>query len=293
MQDRQFVICIGAEKAGTTTLHLLADTHPKILVSKKKETGFFSNDELFDNGFGWYMETYFADATNQSILFEADPNYCYFSKCVERLHQCLPNAKLIFILRNPVRRAFSQYLMMKKWGLEPLGFEHACAAEAERISRGNWPKGHFGYLDRSDYLTQIKNVFRVYPHKQVYFVKFEDFIANQEIEFNKILTWLGLDGVDIHDEIHANKSSKPKIKILTKLLHHPQYQKIRQWAAHTVGYEKAFSIRAKLENLLYTNKQMETLSPELYRHVWQGFSGDIAEIENLTKLDLSCWAEHN
>lgn len=293
MRYKQFVICIGAEKAGTTTLHSLFEEHPEILVSSQKETGFFYDDDLFAKGFDWYMGTYFSDVSNQKILFEADPNYCYFSKCIERLCQCIPDTKLVFILRNPVRRAFSQYLMMKKWGLEPLDFEQACAAEPERISKGDWQKSHFGYLDRSDYLRQIKEVLDAFPRRQIYFVKFEDFIANQKAEYNKILEWLGLNSIDIHVEKHANKSSVPRIRILSQIIHHPRYRKARQWISSSIGQKRALNIKANLEKLLYTNRQIEKLSPETYDYLWKRFFGDMDEIEILTGLDLSSWKDRN
>ncbi|MBT5222314.1 MAG: sulfotransferase [Gammaproteobacteria bacterium] len=289
MNKKKFVICIGAEKAGTTTLHALFESHLDVLTAFEKETGFFYDDARFEHGFSWYIDTYFSGADEHQFLFEADPNYGYFGKCIERICGHIPDARIIFILRNPVHRAFSQFLMMKKWGLEPLDFEHACAAEPERIAKGDWQKGHFGYLDRSNYLPQIRKVLQFFPPQQVYFMKFEDFVVDQQSEYNGVLDWIGLECISNQEEKHANKSSTSKVQWFSQLIHHPRHRKIRQWIASVVGKERALNIKAKLERTIQSEKKVEKLSPETYTHLWQRFSEDIAEIERLTGLDLQSW----
>ncbi len=289
MSNRDFIICIGAEKAGTTTLYSLFQEHPEVVVSLEKETGFFYNDELFEKGLNWYIGNFFPDIDEQGCMFEADPNYCYFDKCLRRLRQCIPNARIIFILRHPVERAFSQYLMMKKWGLELLDFEQACAVEPTRILKGDWQKGHFGYVDRSDYLPQVKKILSIFPRNQVYFIEFNTFIKNQQLEYNKLLKWLGLNSCETYVEKHANKSSSPRIKFLSQLIHHPRYRKSRQWIARLIGQKGALRVKAALEKVLHTNKKSEKVSPEFYHYLWQRFAKDVKEIEVLTGLDLSSW----
>lgn len=151
------MVCVGAVKAATTSLHTLFSKHFQVCVSDQKEIGFFFNDELYANGYDWYLNRYFPKKDNdRRFLFEADPNYMYVDRCMGRIAQCNPSAKIIVMLLHLVDRAYSQYSMIKKWGFETLSFGGVCAVEHTRISESEWNCGHYGYLDRSRYSKQIE-----------------------------------------------------------------------------------------------------------------------------------------
>lgn len=124
--NRKLVVCVGAQKAATTTLFKMMQKHPEVCTTIEKETGFFYQDVQFSKGCEWFFDSCFpADRENKECFFEADPNYLYFERCIDRIFSCDPAAQIIVMLRDPVDRAFSHYLMMKKWGLDRLSFEDA------------------------------------------------------------------------------------------------------------------------------------------------------------------------
>jgi hypothetical protein len=102
-----FVI-LGAAKCGTTTLFEYLCRHPRIFTPPQKEPQFFADQ--FKHGWDWYRSLY-ADAADK-LCGDASTIYTWWQKyplCAARLGRHLPNAKLIYIMRHPVERTFSDY----------------------------------------------------------------------------------------------------------------------------------------------------------------------------------------
>ena len=122
--DKIDFLCIGAQKAGTTTLHDILSQHPNLCLPVKKETHFFSNEELFSKGKKHYSK-YFIKYEDYDFFGEVDPEYSYCKDSAKRIYDMFGELKIIFIMRDPVERAYSNYLMTKRRGLEPHSFEDA------------------------------------------------------------------------------------------------------------------------------------------------------------------------
>ena len=95
---------VGAQKAGTTTLHNLLASHPEIYLPRQKETKFFVADERYAEGLSHYETQYFAEWDGESAVGEVDPDYMYFPQALERMavNLDLREIRFIFLLRNPV-----------------------------------------------------------------------------------------------------------------------------------------------------------------------------------------------
>ena len=122
-----FIIC-GTQRGGTTTLYHYLKEHPQICMSEKKEVHYF--DLNYHKSLQWY-ESHFKDCQNKKVktIGEASPFYMYLREVPERIDETLPDVKLIFILRNPVDRAYSHYWHEVKLGVEYLPFEEAIKRE--------------------------------------------------------------------------------------------------------------------------------------------------------------------
>lgn len=128
-------LCVGAQKAGTTTLYEILKQHPDIFLPQQvKETKFFVYEEKFQKGLAFYEKEYFSEWNSQSAIGEVDPAMMFEELAAQRIHHTLgEQVKLIFIFRNPVSRAYSHYLMSQRKGFEDHSFEEAIAAEQERL----------------------------------------------------------------------------------------------------------------------------------------------------------------
>jgi len=102
----------GTEKAGTTSVFVYLSQHPQVCASSRKETDFFRNEFSGDRqrdeaAYAGYFRKCTAD---QHILMEASPAYLGEADIVApRIHALLPDAKLLFILREPIARLYSAY----------------------------------------------------------------------------------------------------------------------------------------------------------------------------------------
>lgn len=127
-------IIAGAPRSGTTWLWQLLDRHPQIYMAKPAapEPKFFLVDELFERGPNYYSDTWFKETGSATIYGEKSTNYLESPVVASRIKKILPDVKILFALREPVERAFSNYLWSRSNGLETESFETALELEDER-----------------------------------------------------------------------------------------------------------------------------------------------------------------
>jgi len=135
-------------------------------MSEIKEVHFFCWDFIFNKGRIWY-EKHFDSCRNYKVVGEATPYYMYVPEVPERIYNMIPEAKLIFLLRDPVERAYSHYWHEVKTGWETLSFEEAIDIEDIRISKSELFKNHYSYLDRGKYAVQIERFLKFFPKSQI------------------------------------------------------------------------------------------------------------------------------
>lgn len=127
------LLIIGAAKSGTSALHKYLGEHPEIFMSEPKEPRFFlvwNNPEQMainekENHFVFNryntIEKYqqlFVNGRGCAIRGESSPQYLTYAHCAGKIKKLIPNAKIIVVLRNPVDRAFSHYVMYRNWRVE-------------------------------------------------------------------------------------------------------------------------------------------------------------------------------
>lgn len=108
---------IGAQKAGSTALYEYLKKHPAIIACNIKEHHFFSCDNRYEQGFEFYRSL-FPQKTRGKLTFDASPSYLHNEKACERIWKYNPQAKIIILLRDPVKRAYSAWNMYRKRYME-------------------------------------------------------------------------------------------------------------------------------------------------------------------------------
>ena len=128
------LVIAGAMKAGTTSLFEYLAGHPQLVPSRHKEVHFF--DRGFHRGTGWYRRRFRLPPAGGggARTFESSPYYMFEPRVPARMRATIPEAKLVFLLRDPVDRAFSHYHNNRRLDREPLSFEDALDAEATRLA---------------------------------------------------------------------------------------------------------------------------------------------------------------
>jgi len=190
-----FVIA-GAQKSGTTALELYLSEHPQVCVPrKKKELHFFDRDRNFPAEPVDYApyHAFFEPQPWHRVLGEATPDYLYWPAAPERMKRYNPALKLIFVLRNPVTRAFSHWNMGRTMGREPLAFLDALRAEPERAQAMPAQRAmRFAYLGRGMYARQLKRVWRHFPREQTAVFKSEELLESPAAVLSRIADFLDI-----------------------------------------------------------------------------------------------------
>jgi len=188
-------IVAGAQKAGTTALYKYLKEHPDIGMGHKKELHFFDNEQNFAKrkiNYAKYTRS-FDFSTQKKVYGEITPIYMHWEpSCLK--YEYNQDIKLIFILRNPVDRAFSNWNMEYDRNNESKDFSYCIRNEEVRIKEA-LPFQHriFSYINRGYYYEQIRRTKRYFNDEQLLFVKYEQFVKHQEKIIYTIFDFLGVD----------------------------------------------------------------------------------------------------
>ena len=180
MRLPEFIIG-GAPRSGTTWLYELLDRHPGVFMAKPlaPEPKFFLRDDEYAKGLAYYSEKWFAGADPGKMAGEKSTDYLEHAESAARIAKDLPLVKLIFILREPVSRAYSNYRWSKMNGLEKEDFATALRLEAQRERElpEKWKFTRpFSYFSRGLYADLLAPYINRFMEPQLLVVKFEDII---------------------------------------------------------------------------------------------------------------------
>ncbi len=191
-----FVIA-GVQKGGTSALAELLGKNHRIFMASPKELHYFDQDENYIGDIEYKKyHSYFAGCARTQIAGEATPMYMYSYDAPRRMWEYNKKMKLIFILRNPIERAYSAWNMERYRNIENLAFIDALKSEIER-RRMVLPSQHrnFSYVDRGYYSEQIRRVWNYFPKSQTFFIKTDDLMNNQQMTLNKVWDFLNVPSV--------------------------------------------------------------------------------------------------
>ncbi|MCF2141387.1 MAG: sulfotransferase domain-containing protein [Candidatus Lokiarchaeota archaeon] len=294
--SKRFFFCIGAQKAGTSTIHEILRSHPEIYMPIS-EAPFFYSDDLFNKGTLWFKEKYFKDYNNETILGTKTPEYIYITESIKNIQKTFGNnVKFILSLRNPVDRAFSHYLMTYRRGLENLPFLPSLSIEKERIEKSIFNKIHYSYITRGLYFIQIRNFLKYYDRKKLFILIFEKDLINESMRiktFKKIQDFLSINQINLNTNIKKNPASLPRNLFFSRIKNDPQKFKIfRQNLPNILKNNKlvdSFLESIEKKNLTTSNNIIDLDIKRKRYYYNKYFKKDIEKLENLLRINLDIW----
>jgi hypothetical protein len=291
MNNKVDFFCIGAQKAGTTSLHNILVQNPEIGLPLNKETHYFSHDDLYTKNLSDYFKMFPNNINQSKIIGEIDPEYLCSKNAGKRIYNDLgPDIKFIVLLRDPFNRAYSQYLMSKRRGFETLDFKEAILNEKQRTN-DIFGKLYFSYGSRSLYCQQLKTFLKYFDVSKFMFVRFEDdFLDNKLDTITKINAFLGLEPFNYDLDIDVNKASVPKSKVVRDFVDKPGL--IRKLGKHLIPSSQLRKTIINKIDLLNRKHISYEVDNDLKEELLQTFfKSDIKELESITNLNLSRWYE--
>ena len=196
MQLPDFIIA-GAPRSATTWLYRLAERHPSLAMAKPvaPEPKFFLVDDVYERGLEHYARTWFDDLPADRLLGEKSTNYLESPVAARRMRAALPGVKLIFLLRDPVDRAYSNYLWSRQNGREDETFERALELEDERErtlpAALRYARPH-AYFSRGLYAAQLRTYVELFGRDRILVLKSEDVAADPRSVANRLFAFLGV-----------------------------------------------------------------------------------------------------
>ena len=188
---------VGVPKAGTTSLYHYLSEHPQVEMSSQKEPDYFSDKAINEQGM-YYTKNRVNSLAKYESLFvqkesvvygEASVSYLFYENVAEDIKKYNPNAKIIIMLRNPIERAFSHYLMDYRLGLISDSFENIIAKKSKHKNAHLF---YQQYIEVSKYATQIQRYLDFFEKENILFIDYEDFKKNVSKTVGKVYSFLNI-----------------------------------------------------------------------------------------------------
>lgn len=207
---------IGSQKCGTTALFRLLAQHPQISVSSEKEPATFVDEKALSLAPAsnvkkwWTLDAYHGLFTKDaSAKYYAEGSTWYgmapfFKDAAQRIHEYNPDARLIYVVREPVRRIISHYKMHYRLGAanEPI--------EKEVLL-------HPWYLDSCNYASVIDTYLSLFPRENLKVLIAERMQSNPVATMRDLEEWLGLapfgdlnPGNDLDNNVTPHTVGRPR-----------------------------------------------------------------------------------
>ena len=302
---------VGAAKAGTTFIDSILSYHSKILMSPIKEPNFFAKDVLLSdlpstirNGRDYdkierdshgkivpchqlyiqSLEEYdslFEGATKSTKYFgEASVSYLYSQVAAKEIYTYNPKAKIIIILRDPVERAFSHFLMDLKVGrADKSNFKEAVLFDYQKKEK-KWGNSHL-YVELGLYYNQVKRFVDLFAPKNILILDFSD-LKNNAVEFEKrIYDFLELDPEDKTEKlIDLNAAAVPKNKLISFFL---QLYRFKSMIKKVIPK----SVISRIKSISLDKGNLPELTIDEYNEMYEFFKDDLLKSELILKLRIS------
>lgn len=230
---------VGAMKAGTTTLYAWLRSHPDIYMSPVKEPNFFCSDlwdhsahiqrgtpEVLKRSFAApahnalirdesLYKSLFAPAAGARFRGESSPSYLRSLAAPQRIRDASPDARIIMVLRDPVERAWSHFVMERNEARVPERFETAMEFELEQRRRGECVQ--HGILDSGLYGAALDRYRACFPQANILILATSDLRDPPKV-FQQLAQFLGVDNAFTAARDETNLSLGPRFPWLNRAL---------------------------------------------------------------------------
>lgn len=279
---------VGAAKSGTTSLANYLDEHPDVFISKVKEPNFFSSKQLLEDHL-YYKDKLITSFSQYKKLFEgsesfaqrgeASVSYLVYPGVAENIKKMCPDARIVIILRNPVDRAYSHYLMDKKHRLVDIEFEDVVHKNS------NDPyldKYYHQYIKVGLYSVQVKAYIDVFGIDNVKIFLFDELNNTQKVT-KSLFKFLEL-----------SSDFEPDIQKV-----HNAYEEPRNFVSHYLysiaGLRKFIKkmfpdfLIVIIKNLIFSKAEKPVLGADIREYLRNYYHDDSCKLSKLIDRDLSFW----
>jgi Sulfotransferase family len=198
---RPNLFLIGSMKCGTTSLHNYLGAHPQVFMTQEpwKEPAYFVDRLNWSKGEAWYRQL-FDEAGDATYRGESSTDYTkfpHYEGVAQRIARFAPDARILYLVRDPVERSISHYWWEVQWSAE--GRDILTAIRSRSIIR-----------DVSHYALQLRQFIPYFGLDRILVLSTEELSAAPEETLARIYRWLGLDDTFVPPNLHERHNVSPK-----------------------------------------------------------------------------------
>lgn len=282
-------IIVGAAKAGTTSLYHYLSGHPNVFMSNPKEVNYFSKEEIMKQGL-YYQDfkakdfvsykKLFSDVSDEIAIGEGSVSYLFYPDTPNKIKTAIPDVKIIILLRDPVERAFSHYLMDYRMGLVSLSFEDIFYKKVDNKKLSLY---YQQYIELGLYYEQVKRYINLFGKEQVRIYLQEDLRKDA----NGVV-------LDLYDFLKIDKSYTPCVNKEHNAFSMPKNEFIHKLYSSNFIRSIASAIftntlKEKVKNIFFERKKKPVLGQSVRNDLQEMYKKDIQDLERMIGRDLAHW----
>ena len=262
-------------------MHYYLDQHPEIAMARAKELNFFVARGTWAKGVDWYAAQFDAKAPVRGESSPAYTNYPFHDGVPGRMHSVVPDAKLVFVVRDPIERIVSQYLHAYSAGRVDGPIEEVLA---------NGIATH-PYVMRSRYYLQLEQYLRFFPREQILVLAQEDLLHDRARTMKHMFEFLEVDDAFYHPKFEQlkhrtsddrrRKTRLGKAVVLAARGLTARFDPPR-WIAWKAEKLLVFPLSQRIERPVVGGALRERLTAEL--------AEDATRLREVTGKEFECWS---
>ncbi len=284
---------VGAQKAATTSLLRYLGEHPQCISHPQKEFSYFTDAREFSEGWTTTLRKYFSHKPLfEGIKIVAKNASLYTNqKGLTKLKENNPKCEIILLLRNPVERTYSSYLMEKNYGTVKFEFcELPDLIKKHENEDESW--GFNFFINYGLYSEHLKNIYNYFPKEQVTIILYRDLKKDALKECQNIFNKIGIDPefepeVNVKHNVTRKTRSLIYARVIRRFLQNdnPIKKVIKQF----IPGHKAYKYGDLLRDVNKTEEKHEGIGPEVRKFLVDFYRPYNEELQAMIGKDLSDW----
>jgi hypothetical protein len=281
---------VGSRKCATTSLYFYLKEIPGVYMSPVKELYYFAPHALQNNVIDVIRDKkeyhrLFKDAKGHIAIGEATNIYLWDPEAPKLIHQTVPHARIIISLRDPIERAYSQYLQRMKYSGRKTSFYDDLMQDYKTHEKV------FGksvlYVELGMYYEQVKRYFDIFGRHQVKVIIFEEFIQDPVKYVNEVLAFLGVNHRVTEITGHYNPDSVPRSPLAVWT-----FGFFRWIRTKNIRFYKVLSllpdsiVESAPEKILFKRTQKPKIDPKAVEFLREIYYDDVLKLQSLLGRSL-------
>ena len=281
------LVIVGAQKAATTSLKNYLGQHPLLQTHPHKEFSYFVDAKDYAKGFPAALKKYYKEDSSRLLIAKSAGLYAS-EPGVQRFKQHNPDCRLVLILRNPVERTYSSYLMEKNYGAINGTFDEI-EGVLKRGDKDDWRYEFF--IGMSLYCQHLEMIYRYFPKNQVKLVRYEEFSADPARICSEIFSWMKIDPFtcDTSKKFNVTNITRSSAygKFVVKILHNQNV--FKNIFRSVLPGKMDYKVGEMLRNLNKTRKTYAPASDTMSSLLNEFYAPYNNKLSELTGMDFSDW----